>query len=136
MMWPSARLESGRRYIVAIRNIAYDTNGSLIPASPALRDGMPSSDPNINGRRALFKDIFSHLSDAGVEQGDLQLAWDFTVGTTKSLTERMVGARDDAMARLEKSECAARVLPGPRSARSCVVWRRQTGSSTRCTTRW
>ena len=70
------------------------------PGFASLRDGTPSTDPNINARRTLFKGIFASLATAGVEQSSLQLAWDFTVGTTKSVTQRMVAARDDAMSRL------------------------------------
>lgn len=92
-------------------------NAAIFVCSPgfaALRDGTPSTDPNIEGRRALFKDIFAHLSGSGVEQKSLQLAWDFTVGTTKSLTERMVAARDDAMSRLATSACCTPVHPTSR----------------------
>src|SRR5262249_13119796 len=39
---------------------------------------------------------FLDLAFAGVRRHDLQLAWDFTVASTRSLTGRMLAIRDDA----------------------------------------
>lgn len=69
------------RYIVGIRGI---TNGSALVAPSVafhdLRDNVSSSDWDIEGRRALFADIFSRLGGAGVPRSDLQLAWCVRVG--------------------------------------------------------
>lgn len=69
LLWPAHRLSGGRRYIVAMRGLT-NTSGAPIVASPAfaaLRDGTPSTDPDVEERRALFKDIFGHLAAAGVD---------------------------------------------------------------------
>ena len=55
MIWPSARLESGRRYIVAIRDVVYDTNGSLIPARYACHSNRPCQHTNpLHARRSCL----------------------------------------------------------------------------------
>ena len=51
-------------------------------------------------RRPAMERIFADLAAAGVQRGELQLAWDFTVASTESLTGRMVAMRDDAFAAL------------------------------------
>ena len=55
------------------------------------------------GRRAHMEDIFTTLTSAGVARSDLYLAWDFTVASRRSLTERMLFVRDDGFARLGAS---------------------------------
>ncbi len=74
-------------------------------AFTCLRDGIPTTDPDIELRRALFADIFSRLQQIGVTQSSLQLAWDFTVATRDAVTGRMVFMRDDALQRV-KGRCA------------------------------
>lgn len=102
MMWASKRLKDGHRYIVAIRGLQ-DRAGSLIPPSDAfkaLRDNVTTTNPDIEGRRAVYADIFSRLTAAGVNRSDLQLAWDFTTASQQNLTGRLVAARDDAFKRV------------------------------------
>jgi hypothetical protein len=75
MIWPSRQLKFSRRYIVAVRGLR-NTGNLVIPPSEgfrALRDGQPSSDPDIEGRRALFEDMFAILAATGVNRGDLQV---------------------------------------------------------------
>merc|ERR1712100_183017 len=104
MMWPAQRLVSGRRYIVAMRNMISESSG--LPVEPsaaflALRDNTTSSDPSIYLRRNHFnEDIFPLLGEIGVSRDSLQLAWDFTVGSTESITGRLLHMRDDGLARL------------------------------------
>ncbi len=52
---------------------------------------------DIEGRRELYRDIFSRVSAAGVDPAaaTTQLAWDFTVMTRSSATARQVFMRDD-----------------------------------------
>ncbi len=47
-----------------------------------------------------MEDIFATLAAAGVPRNDLYLAWDFTVASTRNLTERMLFLRDDGFSRL------------------------------------
>ncbi|MEM7155345.1 MAG: Ig-like domain-containing protein [Myxococcota bacterium] len=96
---PAQRLESGRRYIVAIRGVV-DAAGEPLAASEAfaaLRDLQPSDDASVDERRALYADIFSRLRDAGVERSELQLAWDFTTESSNSSAGWIVHMRDVAL---------------------------------------
>ncbi len=56
--------------------------------------------PAIEERRAHFEDLFSKLQEAGIARGDLYDAWDFTVATTKNITQRMLSIRDRGLADL------------------------------------
>lgn len=47
-----------------------------------------------------MEDVFERLAAAGVERDDLYLAWDFTVASSRSLSERLLHMRDDAFASL------------------------------------
>jgi len=101
MLWPSERLVSGRRYIVAYRNVKLVEGGwaKSSQAFVALRDNLPTQKYDIEGRRPLFADIFARLSQAGVSVPSLQLAWDFTVASRAEITDRLVFMRDDAFKR-------------------------------------
>jgi hypothetical protein len=97
---PVLRLEPGRRYIAAIRNVV-DSNGSAIAASPgfaALRDRSETDDEGIEARRPLYTDIFARLGEAGVEREQLQLAWDFTTASDENKTATLIGMIADAEA--------------------------------------
>lgn len=100
MIRPVVRLKDGHRYLVAIRNVV-DGAGTTLPVSPAfaaLRDGTESDEASVGLRRALYADIFSKLSAAGVEQSSLQLAWDFTTASLENNTGRLLHMRDQALA--------------------------------------
>ena len=100
---PATRLPAGRRYIVALRNVV-DAAGEPLPASPAfaaLRDGTEyPDDDSIEARRELYGDIFYRLGEAGVPRDDLQIAWDFHVGSDESITGQVLQMRDEVFADL------------------------------------
>lgn len=99
---PVTRLKDATRYIVAIRNVV-DANGTPIPPTPvfqALRDGTSSTDPSVESRRALYADIFAKLGAAGVQKGDLQIAWDFTTASEHNNSGRLLKMRDEALAQV------------------------------------
>jgi len=93
-MWPTKQLTEGHRYIVAMRNLRTNANQPVNPSAAfiTLRDGILSGDPDAENRRELFK-------EPGL-QGDLDLAWDFTVGSEKATTGAMFFMRDDAVSRI------------------------------------
>ncbi len=102
IMRPGINFDDGARYIVALRNMK-QTNGSLIAPNAdfvAYRDNVPTGDPAKEARRAHMESIFATLVSAGVPRGDLYLAWDFTVASTRSLSERLLFMRDDGFSRL------------------------------------
>jgi hypothetical protein len=57
-----------------------------------------------------MEDLFASLGRAGIERGDLYLAWDFTVGSRKSIAGRAARIRDRALADL--GDAAPTSVPG------------------------
>jgi len=99
---PGKNLREGGRFIVALRRLR-DANGNIIQPSPAFRlyrDRIVGNQPEIESRRAHMEDVFARLKRAGVSRRDLYLAWDFTVASERSLSQRMLHIRDDAFAQL------------------------------------
>src|SRR3954454_1041740 len=97
---PARNFREGHTYIVALRDLK-DSNGATIPAGKAFsgyRDGTTS-----DSRSGHMNWIFGRLKKAGVKRSSLFLAWDFTVASERSLTERMLHIRDDAFAQLGDS---------------------------------
>jgi hypothetical protein len=95
---PAIDYTDGHRYIVAIRRMI-DGDGNRVATSPAFaayRDGTCTTDATFESRRPAMEKIFQILGAAGIERDSLQLAWDFTVASTKSTTGRMLHIRDDA----------------------------------------
>jgi len=94
--------KEGRRYIVALRDLKDKGGARLEPSAGFLvyRDAVPSEIPAIEARRERMEDILGRLAGAGVAREDLYLAWDFTVASERSLSERMLHIRDDAFASL------------------------------------
>lgn len=102
LLRPMTLLRPGHRYIVALRNVL-DAAGAPVAPSPvfaALRDGTTSDEPSVERRRELYEDIFTHLGDAGVDRASVQLAWDFTVASRESSTDRLLTMRDTALAKV------------------------------------
>ena len=99
---PGENLVEGRRYVVALRNMR-DAPGKVLPANLAFRvyrDGIPTTSDAVEARRPSFESMFRTLAEAGIERDDLYRAWDFTVASERSLSERMLSIRDDAFAKL------------------------------------
>jgi hypothetical protein len=92
---PARNLAEGRRFVVVLRNLR-TAAGRQIKATArfaALRDG--------RARSKRYDAIFRTLRKAGVKRDkSLFLAWDFTVASRRSLTERMLFIRNDAFAQL------------------------------------
>ncbi|MGI9019488.1 MAG: hypothetical protein ACR2G3_02110 [Solirubrobacterales bacterium] len=105
---PTVNFEEGHRYVVALRDLR-DTQNQLIPAGRAFqlyRDPIVTSDPVVEERRADFERIFDELEGAGIGRDELYLAWDFTIASESSLTERMLSIRDRAFASLGDTNLA------------------------------
>ncbi|MBA9003623.1 hypothetical protein [Thermomonospora cellulosilytica] len=99
---PARNFLAGHRYVVALRRLK-DSQGATIPAGEAfgqvvgaeLPEGHPLRERQRHARRAL-----GDLARHGIGTEDLYLAWDFTVASRRSLTERMLHIRDDSFRRL------------------------------------
>ena len=99
---PGKNFEEGERYIVALRKMRR-ADGSLIAPHEefrAYRDGIVTTNPDIEARRAKFDGIFKTLGQAGVARKDLYLTWDFTVASEESLSGRALAMRNDAFEQL------------------------------------
>jgi hypothetical protein len=99
---PGIGWREGHRYIVALRNLKR-SNGSTIKAPRAFRvyrDGLPSGNRAADRRDPHMQDIFNQLDHAGINPGELYLAWDFTVSSRQGLTKRMLSIRDRSFAAL------------------------------------
>ncbi len=105
---PGKNFEEGERYIVALRRMRA-ANGSLIAPHEefrAYRDGITTSNPDIEARREHFETVFKDLGAAGIARKDLYLTWDFTVASEKSLAGRALAMRDDAFEQLGDTDLA------------------------------
>jgi len=99
---PAVNFDEGERYIVALRNMKDGTGTLIAPGAEflAYRENTPTGDPVLEARRPHMEDLFTTLAAAGVDRDDLYLAWDFTVASTRNVTERLLFVRDDGFARL------------------------------------
>ncbi len=95
---PATNFLEGHRYVVALRGLV-DGSGTPLPTSPAFaayRDGTCTTDATFEARRAHMEQLFGALGRAGVASENLQLAWDFTIGSARSIAGRMLDIRNDA----------------------------------------
>jgi hypothetical protein len=95
---PAVNFADGHRIVVGLRRLV-DATGTALAPSPqfvAYRDALRTDDARFEARRPAMERIFADLDAAGVARDELQIAWDFTVASTASLTGRMVAMRDDA----------------------------------------
>lgn len=95
-------LQDGQRYIVALRNMK-NAAGETIPSTElfrAYRDNVVTDSDAAEARRPAMEELFSTLASANIAREDLYLAWDFTVSSTRSLSERILHMRDTAFAAL------------------------------------
>ena len=116
---PAKNFTDGHRYVVGLRNLR-DANNNPIPASDGFRifrDRLVGKRASIESRRASMESIFTTLKNAGIERSNLNLAWDFTVASTRSLSERMLKIRDEAFAQLGDTTMADGIMQG-----SSPVW--------------
>jgi hypothetical protein len=99
---PATNFAAGHRYIVALRHLT-NPAGETIEAPAAFRyyrDRVPSSQPDINARRAHFEQIFRRLQRSGIDRKDLYLAWDFTVASDRNNADRELAMRNAAFTQL------------------------------------
>ena len=94
---PATNFLEGHRYVVAVRRLV-DGTGLVLPPSPAFaayRDGACTTDGTFEARRPHMESLFATLQRAGIARGELQLAWDFTIASSRTLAGRLLHMRDD-----------------------------------------
>lgn len=99
---PAVALLEGHRHVVALRGLV-DTAGDPIESADAFRafrDRLDTGIPEVEARREAMEQVFADLDAAGVARDDLYIAWDFTVASERSLSERLLHIRDDAFGAL------------------------------------
>jgi hypothetical protein len=106
---PGKSLTPGHRYIVATRNLIAPGGAAVAPepAFRTLRDGAPTTIPQLEARRAYFdSQVFPVLASNGIARDDLVLAFDFTVASDRDLTSEMLSMRDQAFDWLANQDAA------------------------------
>lgn len=97
---PLARLKPSSRYAVAIRNTVKAADGGELPVSPAfaaLRDGTEFAHPRFANLARGATAMFDALAAAGVERGELVLAWDFVTASNEFIRSDLTRMRDAAL---------------------------------------
>jgi hypothetical protein len=98
LVHPGVSWKEGHRYIVALRSLR-DARGRLLRPSRAFRryrDRIPTRSPAFERRRPHMEEIFRALQGARIGRENLYLAWDFTVSSRRSLSQRLLAIRDRA----------------------------------------
>ncbi|MDO8362354.1 MAG: hypothetical protein Q7V88_05620 [Actinomycetota bacterium] len=99
---PAISLPEGHTFAVALRGML-DADRGYIEPSPAFRvfrDYLLTGIEAIEFRRGEMEAMLVALTDAGINRAELQLAWTFTVASTRNISERMLHIRDEALAEL------------------------------------
>ena len=99
---PAISLPEGDTFVIGLRGMK-DAGGTAIAPTDTFRvyrDNLTTDISTIEQRRPDMEKTFAALQGAGVTRSDLQLAWSFTVASTKSISSRMLHIRDDALAQL------------------------------------
>lgn len=102
LIHPARNFRDGHHYAVALRRLK-DGAGRTIPAAAPFAavagKRLPARDP-LRARQDRLRPALTALRKAGVGAQGLNLAWDFTVASTRSLTGDLFTIRDDAFRRL------------------------------------
>ncbi len=100
---PARNYPDGHRMVVGFRNLI-DVHGAMIPANDvfrAYRDRLHTNVEAVERQRNRYERVLNELGSAGVARdSSLFIGWDFTVASTRNLSERMLHIRDVAFAQL------------------------------------
>ena len=108
LIHPAVALKEGHTYVVGLQNLKTSTNAKVgTPKAFALyRDSKITTDAKVEGRRGNYELDFAALKSAGVTRANLNLAWDFTVGSQQGITGRMLSIRNQAFGLLGDTNLA------------------------------
>ena len=113
LIMPGKELTEGHTYIVALRSLR-NSAGKLLTAPSwfeKLRDSKPLP-ANEQSQKGRYQTIFTALQKAGISRKTLYEAWNFTVGSTKSLTSRLLSIRNNAFSQLGDTNLADNTVQG------------------------
>jgi hypothetical protein len=114
LIHPARGLTEGHTYVVALRFLR-TARGKLIKAPnwfERLRDGKRLTAAE-RSQRKRYRHIFKVLSRARIARNrSLYEAWDFTVASTRDLTGRLLGIRNNAFAQLGDTNLADGKITG------------------------
>ena len=98
----AASFPEGHRIGVAFRSLRTKAGAPIAPTEAflAYRDRLTTTIASVESRRPHMESLFAGLTKAGIDRGDLQSAWDFTVASARTLAGRMLHLRDDAFGAL------------------------------------
>lgn len=108
---PAAALPEGARIGVIVGDLV-DAAGHSLEASlatTAYRDGLVTDLEEFEQRREAIDDVYAAATSLGYDRSSLFAAWDFTVASQRSLSERLLHIRDDAFERLGEESPAYEV---------------------------
>ncbi len=99
---PAISLPEGHTFVVGLRGMLNHDRALIEPSAVfrVYRDKLTTDIEQVEFRRASMEEAIGALEQAGVLRSDLQLAWSFTVASSRSISERMLHIRDDALAQL------------------------------------
>ncbi len=103
---PLIRLDSRKRYVVAIRKLVDPAKKPVIAPEGfrRLRDAEYDGDPVLGPLGTRYEtDVFAVLGKAGVARAELLLAWDFTVRSEENATSDMLEVRRQVVETFEKA---------------------------------
>ncbi len=95
---PARNFLEGHHYAVALRNLKDSAGKAIAPTATfqkVIGKPLPKSD-KLYARQSAEKAVLAQLAKRGVTTKGLYLAWDFTVASERSLSQRMLHIRDDA----------------------------------------
>ena len=103
---PLQRLREKARYVVVLSGLR-DTDGKPVKVPEGfrrLRDAAVGDDKVLKPALAHFEDaVFPLVKKAGIDRGDVQLAWDFTTGSDEHVVADMVRARSLVLDELQRT---------------------------------
>jgi len=109
---PLQRLTPGHRYVIALVGLNDATGAPLAPAPfRALRDGTPLSS-TLAPLAASYQQIFTVLTNAGVNRSALTLAWDVVIASDATATSHLTGMRDTALAMVDAGALSYAIVDG------------------------
>jgi hypothetical protein len=99
---PAISLPEGHSFAIGLRGLVDSTGAKIAPTATfrVYRDHLTTTIDTIEARRPAMDATLAALSTVGVQGSDLQLAWNFTVASTKDISGRMLSIRDTALAAL------------------------------------